>query len=317
MSQYGNNFDVTRRVDTTDAAVVNAEVSRIFRALYPDASAANIDRAFIDLDSLYRGKFPGFHACDTAYHDIQHVLDVTLAMARLMDGCERAGIVSEAFGAPLFGLGVVVALFHDCGYVRRLDDTEHRNGGELTLTHVSIGAGFLKKYLPQIGMGEMAEVAAALIHFTGYEVPAAQIEVPSLRHRLLGSLLGSADIIAQMSDRCYLEKCRDRLYPEFVAGGIARKRLPSGKEEVVFESGEDMVMKTPQFYAGAMRRLEQDLGGGYRYAQNHFDGQNLYLDEVQKNVEFAQVITQKHDIAALKRTPPDTLPGAVEDALLH
>ena len=27
-------------------------------------------------------------------------------------------------------------------------------------------------------------------------------------------------------DRCYPEKCRDRLYPEFVAGGIARKRNP-------------------------------------------------------------------------------------------
>ena len=37
----------------------------------------------------------------------------------------------------------------------------------------------------------------------------------------LGHLLGTADMIAQMADRCYLEKCRDRLYPEFVLGGVA------------------------------------------------------------------------------------------------
>src|SRR5882724_5362821 len=102
---------------------------------------------------------------------------------------------------------------HDWRSVGTGEDKEHKNGGELTLTHVSRGARFLKAYLPKIGMGEVADVAASLIHFTGYEIPVAEIKVPSLRYKLLGSLLGSADIIAQMSDRCYLEKCRDRLYP--------------------------------------------------------------------------------------------------------
>jgi len=177
----------------------------------------------------------------------------------------------------------------------------HRNGGELTLTHVSRGARFLQRYLPGIGMGDMADIAANLIHFTGYEKPIAQIEVPTLRHKLLGSLLGSADIIAQMSDRCYLEKCRNRLYPEFLAGGIARKRLPNGEEEVVFESGDDLVMKTPKFYEGAMRRLEKDLDGCYRYAEHHFGGQDLYLMGIDKNVKFAQAISEGQDTSALKR----------------
>src|SRR5262249_53928863 len=170
---------------------------------------AAIEQIFRDLDRLYRGRFPGFHACDTPYHDIQHVLDVTLAMVRLMDGHERMEARSERFGAALFRLGVVTALFHDAGYVRRQEDTEHRNGAELTLTHVSRGARFLRSYLPSIGMGDMADAAAALIHFTGYEVPVAEIAVPTPRYRRLGWLLGSADIIAQMADRCYLEKCRD------------------------------------------------------------------------------------------------------------
>lgn len=296
-----NHYDVSERIDVTDPSAVNAEVNRIFLALYPAASASQIDRAFRDLGLLYQGKFPGYHSCDTAYHDIQHVLDVTLAMARLMEGYERAKIAPEPFGAPLFCLGIVTALFHDCGYVRELDDTVHRSGGELTLTHVSRGARFLQRYLPQIGMGDLADIAAALIHFTGYEIPVAQINVPTLRHKLLGSLLGSADIIAQMSDRCYLEKCRDRLYPEFVAGGIARKRLPDGKEVVVYESGDDLVMKTPKFCEGAMQRLEKDLGGCYRYAEYNFGGRELYRTRIDKNLKFARAISREHDTSALKR----------------
>jgi hypothetical protein len=310
MDTYRNQFDISASVDTTDPVAVNAAVNRIFLELYRDASTARIDRAFCDVAMLYSGRFPGFHCCDTAYHDIQHVLDVTLAMARLMQGYERIRIGADPLEAPLFRLGIVTALFHDSGYVRRLDDTEHVNGGELTLTHVSRGATFLRTYLPRIGMGDQADIAAALIHFTGYEIPVSQIEVPSLRHKLLGSLLGTADIIAQMSDRCYLEKCRDRLYPEFVAGGIARKPLPGGGEQVIFESGDDLVMKTPQFFQAAIRRLDDDLGRGYRYAGHHFGGQDLYLEEIGKNVRFAQAIDRQRDISALKRSPPETLARA-------
>jgi hypothetical protein len=310
VNRRGNAYDVSCQVNTTDPATVNSEVDRIFLELYPASSTEKIDRAFNDLTTLYRGGRPGYHACDTAYHDIQHVLDVTLATARLIDGYERARIGLEPLDASMFRLGVIAALFHDCGYIRTLDDREHKNGGELTLTHVSRGARFLRDYLPKIGMGEVADAAASLIHFTGYEMPVSDIKVPSLAHKLLGSLLGSADIIAQMSDRCYLEKCRDRLYPEFVAGGIARKRMADGSEEVVYGSGEDLVRKTPRFYQGASRRLDADLGGTHVYARNHFGGQHLYLEELTKNIEFAQTIVEEGNGTVLKRNPPTTVPDS-------
>ena len=309
MSIRRSEYDVTNSLNTTDWTAVNAEVNRIFIQLYPREETGQIDQAFRDTIALYQGRFPGFRGCDTAYHDIQHVLDVTLAMARLVDGYERARIGVEPLDAPLFRLGVVVALFHDSGYLLRLDDVEHKNGGEVTLTHVSRGAHFLREYLPNISMGDVAEVAANLIHFTGFETPVAKIEVPTLRHKLLGSLLGSADIIAQMSDRCYLEKCRDRLYPELVAAGLARKRLPNGEEEVVFASGADLVLKTPRFYDGAARRLEGDLGGAHRYAESHFGGKHLYLDELSKSIQHARDLKSVEDALALKRIPPVTQAG--------
>jgi hypothetical protein len=307
MTYRGNDFDVSSRFNTTDPTVVNDEIDRIYLELYPSAPTTLLDNAFRDLTRLYRGEYPGYHPCDTAYHDVQHVLDVTLAMARLIDGYERSRIGTEPFGDALFRLGVITALFHDVGYVRELSDHKSRNGAEYTLTHVSRGSHFLKDYLPGIGMPEMADIAAELIHFTGYETPVSQIKVPSPIYKLLGSMLGSADIIAQMADRCYLEKCRDRLYPEFVAGGLATKRTPEGTEKVVFASGEDLVIKTPLFFEGASKRLNVDLGGCHAYARKHFGGQNLYLDEVGKNINFAQVIGAESDNSALKRKPPETL----------
>jgi len=307
MDYRGNDFDVSAQFNTTDPQVVNDEVDRIYLELYPYAPTRLLDHAFRDLTRLYRGEYPGFHPCDTAYHDVQHVLDVTLAMARLIDGYERSRVGTQPFGDALFRLGVITALFHDMGYVRALDDHEHKNGAEYTLTHVSRGSVFLKDYLPKIGMPEMADIASELIHFTGYETPVGQIKVPSPIYRLLGSMLGSADIIAQMADRCYLEKCRDRLYPEFVAGGLTVKRNAEGVEQVVFASGEDLVIKTPQFFQGASKRLNLELAGCHNYAQKHFGGQNLYIEELNKNIQFAQGITEVSDTSTLKRRPPETL----------
>ena len=156
-------------------------------------------------------------------------------------------------------------------------------------------------------MPEQADIAANLIHFTGYERRVNTIQVPGLIYRLLGNLLGSADIVAQMADRCYLEKCRDRLYPEFVDAGIARRQGPDGKAIVVFASGEDLVRKTPGFYVGATKRLEQDLGNGFHYAEPHFRGQNLYLEELTKNIAFAKEISSDPELLALRRLPPDTI----------
>ncbi|MGZ5034984.1 MAG: hypothetical protein ACXWAC_17465, partial [Usitatibacter sp.] len=224
-----SDFDVTNRINTTDPVCVKLEVVRIYKALYSREQAIMLGRAFDDMVRLYRGHFPGYARCDTEYHDLQHVLDVTLAMARLIDGYERSK-AGPPLGERLFQLGVVCALYHDMGYIRRLNDTKHTNGAEYTPIHVSRGAKFLKEYLPTIGMEEFADVAGAVVHHTGYEIPVANIRVPDPVYRLLGSLLGSADIIAQMSDRCYLEKCRDRLYPEFVMGGITRRRTEAGDE---------------------------------------------------------------------------------------
>lgn len=305
METRRNSFDVTNSIDTTDVASVNKEVDRIFQELYQDASTDILDRSFTNVGLLFRGDYVGYRACDTEYHNLQHTLDVALAMARMMDGYERSNRRPEPIGPRLFVFGTVTALLHDIGYLRRDKDTRHQNGAEYTMTHVTRGGKFIEEYMNTIGMDDLAPVASEIVHFTGYERPLDKIKTPSAMFRLLGNMLGTADIIAQMSDRCYLEKCRDRLFPEFVACGLAEWNQRSASGEAMFSSPADLVFKTPDYYRSASSRLNELLGGVYSYAQKHFGDQNLYLDEIDKNVQYAESVAEEQDVSLLRRAPPD------------
>ena len=208
-----SDYDVTNTVQVSSPKAVRHAVEELFQQTWPGVPYDRLTQAFGDFERLFSGQYPGYLGCVTVYHDMQHSLDDTLAMARLLAGHERAHAPDQRLGADRALLGLVVALFHDAGYIRQVGETQHRNGAEFTRTHVSRGAQFLTRYLPGIGLAQWVPVATQIIHFTGYEVPFGEIRLDDPLDRRVGHLLGTADMMAQMSDRCYLEKCLDRLYP--------------------------------------------------------------------------------------------------------
>lgn len=270
----------------------------------PGVGTEQLDTCFADVTRLYRGEHPSYRACDTAYHNIQHVFDVTLAMVRLMNGYERSRGNGESIGSRRFVLAVVIALLHDVGYLRHVNDSRHSNGAQYTRTHVSRGARYIKLYLTDIGMPDFAQVAGEIVHFTGYERPTNRIRVPNNMFRLLGHMLGTADIMAQLADRCYLEKCRDRLFPEFVQGGLAANGPGDQRSGVLFTSVEDLIRKTPGFYKSAAARLDEQLGGVHKYMQKHFGGRDPYFEEIGKNIQYASRVAQEPDLTLLRRMLP-------------
>lgn len=290
-----NDHDVTDQIRTTDPAAVSAAVLDLFRDLYPRAPDGPIRRAFAHALRLYRGTHPDFHACDTPFHDTQHMLEATLAMARLMDGYERGRAGRARLAASLYSVGIISSLFHDIGYLRRRGDRRHAHGAEYTLTHVGRSAQFLRDYLGGTDLARYAPDAAAIVHYTGHERRTETIRVDGELPRRIGQMLGTADLIAQMADRCYLEKRRDRLYAELVAGGVAAR---------LFRSAADLVRRTHAFHVGAARRLDLQLARAYEYAGRHFGGQNLYLEAMQKNAGYALLLLRDGDERQLRRAPP-------------
>jgi hypothetical protein len=294
--------DVSNHVNVEDPDAVGKGVLALFAARYPGTDLAPLAAAFADTRALFRGTYPGYLPCDTRYHDLRHTLDVSLAMARLVDGHDRIHSTRDRLGARRAMLGVIIALLHDAGYLRQASESEIRNGAVFTKTHVSRSSEFLAQYLPGIGFPDEAPIASRLVHFTGYEYELSDIEVADPKDRLLGYMVGTADLIAQMSDRVYLEKCRDFLYEEFVWGGIARETLLDGREVVNYHSAEDLIRKTPEYYQNvARKRIDEQLGAVDRYAAAHFDGTNPYQTAIAHTMLFLRHIVEQDDLAQLRR----------------
>ncbi len=302
-----SDFDVTNSVQVSSPEAVLRAVEALYRPTWPDAPLEPLRLSFAHFERLFAGEVPGFHGVDTVYHDRQHTLDITLALARLLVGYERQAPEGERLGGERAVAGLITGLFHDVGYLRRADDQDSRNGAEFTRTHVSRGARFLEEFLPEVGLGAWVPVAREIIHFTGYEVPFAEIEarVRDPRDIAVGHLLGTADMIAQMADRCYLEKCRDRLYAEFVLGGVALPLAANGGRQVKYASGLDLLRQTPDFVAEVReKRLDGEFGAVYRHLEILYGGRNPYMEAIDRNVDYLRQVLRSENWRLLRRNPP-------------
>jgi hypothetical protein len=163
----------------------------------------------------------------------------------------------------------------------------------------------VRRYLPELGLSRDVGISSMIVHFTGYELDLDKIELDDPRDIICGHLIGTADLMAQMADRCYLEKCRDRLYKEFVVGGIAIENARPGEYMVRYRSGQDLLQKTPAFYQQVTRdRLNKKFNHVYRYAEVLYDGHNPYIESIRNNIEHLVKILSTGNWTLLRRKPP-------------
>ena len=107
-----NDFDVTNTVQVSKPAAVRDAVHALFAEVFPGAEFDKLWLAFYDFERLFTGRYPGYLGCDTTYHDLQHSLDMTLAVARLVAGYEQSVEPADRLGARRALMAVVTALFH-------------------------------------------------------------------------------------------------------------------------------------------------------------------------------------------------------------
>jgi hypothetical protein len=296
-----NELDVTGTVQVTNPEVVKSEVVSIFTGLYPDQTAAQLNLAFDFFAQLYRGSHPDYYPCDTIYHDMQHSLDVTLTATRILGGYQRT---HGNLPAPKLLLGIITALFHDIGYLRKRGEDRRANGAEYTSTHVSRGAEFMRRHFANLGLDQFTTTASEIVHLTGYEKTPDRVYTKTQEDRLIGNMVASADLLAQMADRCYLEKCRDRLYPELVLAAMSQQDQSAPTPS--FRSAEELLRQTPDFYRQYVsKRLNEYFQQVHRYASAFFDGRDLYMQNIEKNIQHLEQLLAKDTLDVLRRIPPD------------
>jgi hypothetical protein len=297
-----NHYDVTDQVRISHPGDVALAVTDILSSLYPETDLAPVRRAFDTFARLYAGTLPGYVGCDTWYHDAQHSLDCSLAMARLLDGYERSVEQTHRLGPRRGLLGVIIALFHDAGYIRRKDDPA-RNGAEYTLSHVRRSGEFLGAFLPTVGFADEVGLTRQVVHYTGYEIALDQIQVEHPKDRMLGFMLGTADILAQTADACYLEKCRDYLFREFEICGIAGSPRP-GVSDPRYPTVESLLSTTPDFNRHLWEdRLDGYFGSVHRYMEKHFGGRNPYVEQIQRSLALIAKLGKKGQFHKLSKRP--------------
>src|SRR5436190_297258 len=118
-----HGVDMFPVVDTRDLAAVQTEVVSIFSMLFPEADARFIPRAFRWAQQWFTGRYSGYQAIDARYHDLEHTLQGTLCLARVLRGRHFAG-PRPVLTPKLFELGLLAILAHDTGYLKRDDDRE-------------------------------------------------------------------------------------------------------------------------------------------------------------------------------------------------
>jgi hypothetical protein len=261
-------------------AVLDA-VREIFGYHYPQDQFRQIEEVFQQVERLFKGTFSGYLPCTTEYHDLTHTLDVFLATARLLDG--------RNLGDPLFSCEnavnlLLAALLHDTGYIKEEGDFAG-TGAKYTRVHVERSRQFVEKNRDRLGFdNRQASRIGKFISCTGLTADGAR-EFEMADDVLAGSILGTADLLGQMSDRAYLEKLLF-LYYEFREAGFEG-----------YNTEFDILRKTLDFYQTTRERLEHTLLKCYIFAEDHFRyrfsiNENLYIKAIERQMDYLRVILE-------------------------
>ena len=277
-------------VDPVDAECVRREIEDLMREFFPDYDGAVLNRAFDDVERLFEGRYPGYRASNTKYHNFEHTCSVVLANARLIYGALSRG---ESFTEQDCLKGLLAALFHDVGLIQDVDDTQG-TGAKHTVGHEERSIQFMHCYLEGTLAEEDIEDIADCIRCTILAMSPSKVAFRTEAMRKMGYFLGSADLVAQIADRYYLEKLL-LLFEEF-----KEAKLPG------YDSAFDLVLKTRTFYRDvARKRLDNEFRGVDQFMLDYFRSRknvdkDLYHEAIERNLAYLDtILAESNDDLAL------------------
>lgn len=271
-------------VDMSSPTAVFAEVYHLAGDMAGEIDINRLEMVFSKTCDLYGGKYPGYRACNTLYHDLRHTTDVFLSLARLLHGALTEGV---SFSPTEATMALISTLLHDTGYIQKRSDRQG-TGGKYTLTHVARSITFLKEFLPRHGFNaEEVSLCEGFVLGTCIRTELCDERFPTGSSLLLGKMIGTADLLGQLADRIYLEKLLF-LYREFREANI-----------VGYSSELELLMNTIGFYEQMEKRLVNDLSNVKTYMQTHFRqrwgvNRDLYQESINRNLEFLKILLKQH-----------------------
>lgn len=273
-------------VDPKNSGEVLEETVHIATLLSLGETERAIASVHDDIVRLFSGRYPGYRGSTTQYHDLEHTCSVVLATGRLLHGCALDFVVRPT--PPDFLRCIMAAYFHDTGLIQVAEDTEG-TGAKHTVGHEQRSIVFMEGYLTARGYGrDDVRACAEMIECTILDLSPDAIGFSSPNAGLLGRIVGTADLVAQLADRAYPAKL-GRLSLEFAEAGL------SG-----LSSEFDLVIKTEEFYSDVARnRLDGGLGGLHTHMRSHFRArwgldEDLYHSSISANIQYVSDLAEAY-----------------------
>jgi len=275
MDMFQENNRLYELTDTGSPAETLAEIKHILHLIDPSLDPSPIEAIFGDIVRLFSGEFPGYKASNTKYHNLEHSCSTALATARILHGMHVQGHV---FTPRLVQLCLIGALFHDTGLIQAEEEVKG-TGAQHTIGHEDRSIDLLGQYLAEKGYtSEDIRDCGHMIKCTELFFPMDQIPFASEEVRIMGKIVGTADLVAQMADKNYQEKL-PLLFMEFQEAGMQG-----------FETPLELFSKTEEFYRKvARKRMRNELEGVSAAALYHFRerwqiDKNLYEESIKANI---------------------------------
>jgi len=295
-----NNKDLSNIFEGIHQGTPLDEILHLAQIIAPDFDTDLLQEVHRDLTAYFTGTHPDFRKNTMPYHNLRHSILVVLASARLFHGLHCNHVRISA--ATLFK-GLLAAYFHDSGMLL-LESDSVKSGTEYIVGHELRSIDFLTKYAEEKDFGsKMINDCKTIINYTNLQNDPAIFDFHTHEIQIAGQVVGSADILAQMADRYYLE-CLPLLFIEQQAGGISKHR-----------SAFELIEHTAKFYYNiVLRRLITTFSNTSNALRAHFKdrhtiNRNLYIDNIDNNIVYLRKIIKKcesmEDLKQyLKRTPP-------------
>ena len=254
-----------------------------------------------DIGRFFKGEDPEYQESNTKYHNLRHTYAVVLAASRLFHGLSLSG---QNWSAASIVHGIVCAYFHDIGLLLRTSETA-ANGAVFLRDHEERSTQVLKQYLASYPIANIDITdCSTIIQTTDITIDITSLTYRSPEVKRVAQLVASADILAQMADRYYIEQL-PYLFQEKKEGGL-----------IEFESAFALMKDTAWFYHNViLKRLEKELGNIASAMRSHFKNRwnldrDLYRENSDANIEYLQKIVSRceehpdHISRYMKRTPP-------------
>lgn len=274
-------------VNTSPIATRKATIDLIIEISSSDYphTTKKVKDLFDNLVKLYNGEWPNYESCQVGYHTLDHALDVALATARMIAGWQKTPD-KPPISEELFISGIAAAAFHDAGFMKDKGDTDG-SGGKYTYTHVPRSQTIAELYLKEQGWSAetILHVSKAISLTEFHERPYLTGVFESEEEKAVACMVATADLVAQMADIGYIKRINN-LFDEFEeAYAYEGRDVLSQRGIYIFNSAQEMIDGTINFYENFVLPRLKDLGRMDKYLIAFFgEGRNLYFENITANL---------------------------------